>query len=273
MNRFSTSLFAMLFFVLFFPEFGHSNDRRFGYTYETSVLPIGVREIELWNTDRRGRSYYYRRLDQRIEYEFGVSNNLMSAFYFNSTSRAKDSNEDALGGSKSTSYSVSISSEWKYKLLDRVADPFGFALYGEGTLGTDTYELEGKFIFDKQFQHVLAAMDIVAEYESSTDIVNGTEIVSEEFKVKGGFGTAYIFINGFGAGIEVRNENIFVFGSLNHSAVFAGTTISYAGNEMWATLSFLPQVYSLKGGTTGSKNLNLDEFEKIQTRLLVSFHL
>jgi hypothetical protein len=267
------SLPAILLLLNFlFPNSVLANERKFGYTYETSVLPVGAKEIEIWNTDRRGRDYFYNRLDQRIEYEFGVATNLMSAFYLNYTARAKDDNENAAGGKKSTSLAISISSEWKYKILDRIADPFGFAAYVEGTLGTDKYELEGKLIFDKQIQHILFALDVTGELESSSDIVNGNEIISKEIKIKSDFGTAYIFPNGFGTGIEVRNETIFVNESVQHSALFGGATLSYSTEAWWATLSFLPQITSFKGESSGNQ-LNLNEFEKFQTRLLLSFHI
>ncbi|MDP1675985.1 MAG: hypothetical protein Q8L88_03895 [Bacteroidota bacterium] len=255
------------------PIFSNANERRFGYTYETSVLPYGAKEIEIWNTDRRGRGYFYHRLDQRVEYEFGVGSNLMSAFYLNYTSRAKDDNGNAAGGNKSTSYVASISSEWKYKILDRVADPLGFAGYVEGTLGTDKYEIEGKLIFDKQIKNILIAFDIVGELESETDVVNGNEIVSQEVKLKSDLGAAYIFTNGLGTGIEIRNENIFINGSVNHSSLFGGLTFSYSTEAWWAALSFLPQITSFKGGSTSGKELDLNEFEKFQTRLLLSFHI
>lgn len=254
------------------PDISLSNERRFGYTYESSVLPPGAREIELWSTDRRGREYFYHRLDQRIEFEFGVSNDLMSAFYLNTTTRTRDSNSELSGGGKSSSIAVSISNEWKVKLMDRVADPLGFSLYGELTLGTDKVELETKLIADKQVQHYLFAGDITAEYELSSDIINGTELVSKEVKIKPGIGVAYIAESGFGAGVEVRNENIFISGEMKHSSLFAGPTVSYASEAIWFTLTFMPQVHSFKGGTTLSKNLDLDEFEKIQTRLLLAFH-
>lgn len=262
----------VLFLVSVIPGTSFSNERRFGYTYESSVLPPGARELELWTTDRRGREYFYHRLDQRIEFEFGVTENLMSAFYLNTTTRSRDSNSELPGGNKSSSIAVSISNEWKYKLMDRVADPFGFSLYGEATVGTDKTELEAKLIFDKQMRQFLFAADITGEYESSSDIVGGSEIVSTEVKLKPGAAFAYIADNGFGAGLEIRNENIFISGDLKHSSMFAGPTISYSSEQMWFTLTFMPQIHSFAGGTTVSKNLDLDEFEKIQTRLLLAFH-
>jgi hypothetical protein len=265
--------FIILLTLFLIPETSSANERRFGYTTESSVLPVGAREIELWHTDRRGRGYFYQRIDQRVEYEFGVTDHLMSALYLNVTARSRDNNGDVPGGSKSSSTSFSISNEWKLKLTDRVADPFGTALYGELTIGTDKEELEAKFILDKQFRRVLFAADLVAEYESTTDVVNGAAEAEEEFKVKTGAGAAYLFDGGFGAGVEVRLDNIFLNGELEHSSIFAGPVLSYSTEEYWATLTFLPQVRSFKGGTTSGGTLDLGEFEQFQTRLLFSFHL
>ncbi len=267
------SFYSLLIICSFFlsTQVTIANERRFGYTYESSVLPAGVREIELWNTDRRGRGYYYHRLDQKIEFEIGVTDNLMSAFYLNTTSRTKDDNEDGIGGMKTSSIEVSISNEWKYKFMDRTADVFGCALYGEFTLATDMYGIETKLILDKQFQHFLLAANISGEYESSVDIVNGMESIEKEVSIEPGIAAAYTAENGFGAGLEIRNNSIFISGSLKHSALFAGPTVSYASGTVWFTLSFLPQLHSFTGGTTASKDLDLGEFEKFQTRLLLSF--
>lgn len=260
-------------FIVIVPEVADANERKFSYTYETSVLPQGAREIELWNTDRRGRSYFYRRLDQRVEYEFGVSNNLMSAFYLNYSWRVKDSNEDAAGGTKSASYSVSISNEWKYKLMDRVADPFGFALYGEGTVGPDKTELEAKLLFDKQLSNILIAFNIVAEQEWGYDVKNGDTEIEDEFITEFDLGVSYSLTENFSIGIEARQHSVSLNGTLTHSAFFAGPVVAVSNEYFWATLTVQPQITSFKGATTQNNQLNLDEYEKFQTRLLFSFHL
>ncbi|NUN70984.1 MAG: hypothetical protein HUU02_14885 [Bacteroidetes bacterium] len=267
------TVIALIVILLSIPSPVAANERRFGYTTESSVLPPGAREIELWHTDRRGRGYFYRRIDQRVEYEFGVTNGLMSALYVNITARSRDNNGDTPGGGTSHSTAISISNEWKLKLQDRVADPLGVALYGEVTVGTDKEELEGKLIIDKQFNNVLFAADLVGEYESSSAAENGAIVTDAEVKIKTGFGITYLFSGGFGAGVEVRNDNISVDGSLKHSSLFAGPVISYSTEEYWMTLTFLPQVKSFHGGTTSGGTLDLGEFEKYQTRLLFSFHL
>jgi hypothetical protein len=42
-----------------------ASERHFTYTYESSVLRPGAREIEPWNTFRLGKSDFYSRLDRR----------------------------------------------------------------------------------------------------------------------------------------------------------------------------------------------------------------
>ncbi len=250
-----------------------SNERRFTYVYETSVLPPGAREIEIWNTDRRGRSYFYRRLDQRIEYEFGVTNNVMSAFILNYTSKAYDSNGGAHNGTKTSSYSMSISNEWKYKLFDRVADPIGLGLYVEGTIAPDEAEIEGKILLDKEIGHFLFATNLVGEQEWENDVDNGKTMTESEFKTEINLGIAYFLSHNFSLGVEAVQQNVAVGGVIEHSSFFAGPVISYSSQTWWVTLTSLPQIKSFKGGTTLNKQLDLDEFEKIQTRLLFSFQL
>ena len=108
------------------------------------------------------RPYYFRRLDQRIELEFGVADRLMTAFYLNYEWKAGDANGAEPGGGLVTEQGASISNEWKYKIADRVADPLGVALYGEFTLGLHERELEFKVILDKQLGRFLLAGNLVA---------------------------------------------------------------------------------------------------------------
>jgi len=248
-----------------------ANERKFAYTYETSVLPIGAREIELWNTFRNNRGYFYRRIDQRIEYEFGVSNNLMSALYLNYSWLLQDANGRAPGGSAVASSSLSISSEWKYKILDRVADPVGLGLYGEATLGLDEFEFEAKLLVDKQIGNWLLAFNAVAENEWESELEAGETQTSSALAAELDLGIAYALHPQWSLGLEVRNHNEIVKGECTHSALFAGPVISYSADSWWATLTVLPQITSFKGATNG--NLVLVGHERLEARLLFSFHL
>lgn len=248
-----------------------ANDRKFTYVYETSVLPVGAREIEIWNTFRTNRGYFYRALDQRIEFELGVGNNLMSALYLNASSVLANSNGSGGGGPSTSSSSVSISNEWKYKMFDRVADPIGVGLYGEATLGLDQIGFEGKLLLDKQIGKWLIAFNAVAENEWKSELLLGETRTSSELTAEINLGIAYAPHPQWSIGLEARNHNIIAEGEWEHSALFAGPVVSYSSDSWWATLTVLPQVTSFKGATSG--NLVLNDHEKLEARFLLSFHL
>ena len=260
-------IIALLLFISVTVTLSKANERRFSYTYESGVLPFGAKEFEIWNTYRTGRDAFYRRLDQRLEFEIGLGSNVQSSIYLNNTSKMGIGNL----GQKTSSYGVSISNEWKYKISDPVADPFCFALYGEWALGLDEFELEGKLIFDKKINNTLFAFNAVMEKEWETEIENGEEEIKAEQIYEFDFGCSYLATPNFSCGIELRNHNEIIESEWEHSVLFAGPVLSYATEEWWITLTVLPQLTALKGETSGK--LNLSEHEKIESRLLFSFHL
>src|SRR5258706_8918421 len=66
-------------------------DRNFTYTYQTSVLAKGHKEIEIWTTERGGRDLpFYSAIDNRMEFEVGLTNKLQSAFYLNFANETLD---------------------------------------------------------------------------------------------------------------------------------------------------------------------------------------
>ena len=267
----SRQVFFLLLVLVAAISHSPANERRFAYTYETSVLLPGNREIEVWNTFRTGKSYFFRRIDQRVEYEFGVSRDLMSAVYLNYSMKTQDSNGDAPGGNSTSSYELGFSNEWKYKLSDRVADPLGIGLYGEFTLIPGEFELEGKILFDKELKDFLFAFNGVVEHEWKSKLDNGASKTLKELKVEFDLGAAYFLSPQFCIGFEIRNHNEIVSGTWEHSALFAGPVLSYTTDKWWATATVLPQLTSFKGATDG--NLVLNEHERIETRLLFSFQL
>jgi hypothetical protein len=153
--------------VLAFTSSARATERHFAFTYETGVLAPGAAEIEPWTTFRVGREHYYSRIDNRLEFEFGLVKNLQTALYWNFervTADERDPETAALVRSSEFTL-ASISSEWKYKLTDPLADAVGSALYVEASYGPDEAELEGKLLFDKSFGAWLVALNLVAEQE------------------------------------------------------------------------------------------------------------
>lgn len=242
-----------------------ANERHFTFTYESAVLPKGGREIELWMTPRIGREEFYSRFDLRGEFEVGLTHRLQTAFYLNGRSISK---ETATGDKQTEFEFTGVSSEWKYKLFDPVADVLGLALYGEITGSTDELELEGKFIADKRIGDVLFAANLVVENEWEFGPV-GPE---RELVIEGVVGLSYFFTPTFSAGLELRNHNLFFEDDRwKHSALFLGPVFSYAETGWWVALTVLPQLPALKGSTPSDGRI-LDEHEKVNLRLLFGIH-
>lgn len=105
-----------------------ADERHFTFTYESAVLPRSENEIELWITPRAGKRDYFLGFDYRLEFEHGIADRLVTALYFNFS-------HQTAGAAHDTSTNWSFSNEWKYKVLDPVADPVGLALYARSPVG------------------------------------------------------------------------------------------------------------------------------------------
>jgi hypothetical protein len=246
-----------------------AQDRLFTYTYQSTVLNKGQKELEVWNTFRTGKDNYFARLDHRTEYEVGLGKNLQTAFYFNLTTKS------ATVGNVPTSHietenKISFSNEWKLKLLDPVADPLGLALYGEYSIGSNEYELEGKLILDKRINNFTFALNAVYELELEPELENNETEWEKENKADLLAGLAYSFNPNFAITLETAWKNVLEKNELEHSALFGGVGFSYIIDKFWVNFTVLPQIKSFKGATPNS-NLNLNEFEKVQFRMIFSY--
>ncbi|MFM2290767.1 MAG: hypothetical protein RIS29_580 [Bacteroidota bacterium] len=250
----------------------YAQDRLFTYTYQSNVLNKGQREIEVWNTFRTGKQNYFARLDNRTEFEIGLGKNLQTAFYLNLSTKT---NAVDLAGSKifQTENEISFSNEWKYKLMDPVANPIGLALYGEYGIGVNEYELEGKVIVDKKIGNFTVAANAIYEMELEPEYSNNElELEAEEHKADLNISAAYALSPKFNLTIESAYRNVIAKGKLEHSALYAGAGLSYSSDKFLLNFTVMPQISSFKGENTGAK-LNLNEFEKVQCRLLFSYAL
>lgn len=246
----------------------NAQDRLFTYTYQSTVLGKGQKELEVWNTLRTGRDDFYARLDNRTEFEVGLGNRLQTAFYLNLTSKTKTVIEDS-SKNLETENEISFSNEWKYKILDPVADPIGLAVYAEVGIGSNEFEIEGKLILDKKIKNFTIAGNGVYELEMAPGFEDNEMDWEEEHKAEAYLGLAYSFSPKFSLTMENAYRNVIVDGELEHSAIYSGLGMSYATNNFWVNFTALPQIVGLKGNGDNSRNLN--EYEKVQFRLLFSY--
>ena len=239
-----------------------ASERRFTYTYESGVLRPGAREFEPWVTFRHGKNAFFSRLDTRLEIELGLSDRLQTALYLNMNSELKSSFDGRVGSSELKG----VSSEWKFKVADPVADPMGFALYGEVSAGPSELELEGKLILDKRHGRFLTALNLSLEQEWKFEEPE----TERELKLEIDAGGCWLLSSRFAAGLELRAHTVIPSGGEStRSALFLGPTVSYAHDQWWVAISALPQVKALAG--SGPDRLELVEHEKVEARLLFGF--
>lgn len=255
-----------------------AQDRQFVRNYQSSVLPKGAMDLEIWSTFRTGREYFYQRLQNRMEFEIGLTDKLQTAFYVNSSHKAFAAHLDTLGGIADTSVSgvfkeseFSVSSEWKWKILDPSASFMGLALYGELTLATGEIEIENKIIIDKKTDKNIFALNLSNEYEIEYEVEKG----EVEKKWEDGFAVTLAYMNlfkpRFGLGLEMVNHNEIVEEGWEHSALFAGPTLFHSGEKYFIILNILPQLTNLHKTDDAPNNLVLNEHEKLDIRVLFGF--
>jgi hypothetical protein len=160
-----------------------------------------------------------------------------------------------------------VSSEWKLKLSDPVADAVGLALYGELLGSTDQAEAEAKLIIDKQVGDLLLAGNLVLANEWEME----QEETETEQEIELDLAATYFLRPGLSAGLELRNHNEVIEGEWENSALFLGPVMAYATDSWWAAITILPQLPALKNEGEGARDLV--DHEKLEARILFSFHL
>lgn len=247
-----------------------ATDRRFAFSYESGVLAPGEVEFEPWTTVRAGRQHHYVAFDQRLEFELGLVPNLQTALYWNFGATSESVLDEATGNRTRTSSTrfQSLSSEWKYKLSDALADPLGFALYFEGSYGPDEAELEGKLILDKQVRNFLFAANLVGEQE--WEFEEG-ETESEQ-KVSLTLGAGAFVTPSLVVGLEAFSRTTLLEGGeVESSTIHAGPSLAYAADRYWLVLGAAAQVFAPKAASGDA--LDLDHGEHVWARALLGFHL
>ncbi len=246
------------------PGSAEATQRHFSYTYESAVLTEGEREVEPWTTWRNGHAGFYSRFDHRLEFEAGLTDRLQTSIYLNLISLT----EDTGAGRRTAVQFDGVSSEWKYKLSDPVADAFGSALYLEGRGAAAEAELEARLILDKRVGKLAAAFNLMGAHEwawtAPGQVEGGTELEAD-------LGIGYFLLPELSVGLEARSHNQVAEAGWESSVLFAGPSLGYAGKNWWVSLSVMPQLAAFRGATAG--RLNLSDHEKLETRFLLGVEL
>ena len=243
-----------------------AEERKFGYVYETELLPEDTWEQELSTTLQHGKDDGdYARWDFRPEIEYGISESLQTALYLNFTSERFEGVSGEEDGSETDFKGVS--SEWVYQLVNPITNAVGLALYAEYTTDGVDQEFEPKILLSKDLENWSFAFNAIYEMEREKEGGETEEEGTLEFTA----GVARRIANGWTAGLETRQKSAYPGGyDLNgqeYQAWSVGPVVHYAGPKFWSTLTVLPQVWGNGDGSSGGRQLVHEE--KIEVRLLV----
>lgn len=236
----------------------HANERRFTYTYDTAVLPQGIREVEVWTTLRPTEGAL--RIDNRVEIEVPITNRLLTALYLNGSS--------SLGG-----FEGGVSNEWKLQVVNAALHPVGLALYGEVGLSPAETELEAKVLVDHRTDAWILAYNLVGEHEWERELTDdGTIETGRDLKFENDLGIAFRATPTISLGVEARNHNIFSADTgFEHATFFAGPTIGFTSPDFWVAATAFPQLGAFikqdDGATTWGRESH--DHEAFNARVLV----
>lgn len=258
--------FGMLALLCALPTVVMAGERKFGYVYDTEVLPEGAVELEQSITNQNGqKDGDYSRWDIRPEFEYGISESLQTALYLNLVSERFEGVSGEEDGSDTDFKGVS--SEWIYQLVNPITNPVGVALYAEYTTDGIDQELESKLLFSKDIGNWSFAFNTIYELESEKEGDEREKEGTLEFTA----GVARKIANGWTAGIEARQKSAYPGGydldGQEFQAVSVGPVAHYAGPKFWTTLTVLPQVWGNGEGAQGGRQLVHEE--KMEVRFLI----
>lgn len=256
-------IFLMLLAVLLTFQFSKADRRPFARSYTSYTLPAKALELELWNTGKFEKdSGYFYRWQPRIEFEYGVTDKLTAAIYFNFDETRTLNNSYR---SKSFSFS-SFSIDFRYRLFDigeYFVDP---AVYGEIYFGGDKVKYEPKVFLTKRVNDFIGVVNLVSEIERSIP----TSTTESKFEVTGG--VAYEMNSNYAFGFEFRLHQNYskIYDTKKNQAFFVGPTISLQTERFYLTANFLTQV---SGTPNRSSNLDLIGHEKYEFRTILGIYL
>jgi hypothetical protein len=231
----------------------------FAFIYTLDLQPKGTYQFEQWEYLQFGQSQGdYLFLTNRSEFEYGFKPWYQIGLYINSEyTHAFQNGVDGTTGGPGTNidpnsdpfapYSSfrfkSISFENIIRLTNPYTDGFGFGLYFEPAIGPYGYELEWKFLFQKDLldDRLVLAANVILSTEQQWQ--SGQTNYDSELQII--LGASYRFADNWYLGVEGRNHQEYsgqAFNVPEYSAWFVGPTIHYSSEKWWVTLGWLHQL-------------------------------
>lgn len=256
-----------------------AQDRVFAVNYQSNVLNKGDFDLEYQNKiafGKKGKFSPYlfgKHLDQRLEFEIGLGKNIQTAFYFN---HELFSFVDTTSSVLQQEIKPSLSTEWKWKISDPVANGIGMALYEEVEVGGNNLESETKLIFDKRWLNDLLVLNLtgVYEIEKEVEVKNNNTVIEDEVEMPFDVDLSYLHFmsSGFGVGFESGSRNnINKEDGWMNSLLFIGPAIHVASQNFFLNLCVQKQLTNLHKTVFALGSLDLNSNENVEVRLVTGF--
>jgi len=239
------------------PGVARADRRYFVETYTPYIAPAGELELEIWSTSLRGQGdSTATSWENRAEFEYAIADRLTGAFYLNYV-------QDPGGALRFDGPSV----ELIYTLAERGKLPLDPALYLEVRENGDEVELEPKLLLGLRHGPVVAAANLVGEFES---IRAGDEKGETEKALRANLGVSREFGAKLAVGLEASYRHGFEEAAGNPSALFLGPTINLQADQLQLALGWHPQVW---GDPSTAANLNLGDYSRSEFRIILGVDL
>ena len=209
--------------------------RHFTFIYEAPTSAPGSIEMENWFTWRRTSDP--ARVDQvdfRHEFEFGVTDKFQASVYVADWNYASDRENSGFAYSDSAV-------ELIYNFTNPVVDPIGLSAYEEIRIGDRIFELESKFIAQKNFGPLILAYNATLEA-----VWQGHGLEDRVGELQQALGASYEISPRLSAGLELLHEIVFPdWRDEEHIRnFFVGPNVSYRHGNWFVTTTILAQATS-----------------------------
>jgi hypothetical protein len=221
----------------------HAGERRFTYVYEATTAPKNEVEVENWVTwetqkeeGQRGNTFAFRH-----ELEYGVTDRFQLAIY-----AADWKVVDNIAGGEKGAQAIyeDTAIEAVYNLTNPVTDWVGSAVYGEIKLGDQKFELESKFILQKNFGPLVLAYNASLEAEWEGERFGNFEERTGAFEQT--LGASFQLSPNFLVGGEFLHEIEFSeWQSPGEQIVYVGPNASFRYDRFYVTATAMIQATAL----------------------------
>ena len=249
---------AALLLVCLFPLTARADRRYFVQSYTPYLAPAGNLELEATTNaasgagDSLGTSW-----EDRIEFEYGITDHLTAAAYLNFVQPAGLDVPLSFDGP---------SIELIYQLAPPGRLPIDPAAYLEVRANGNELELEPKLLLARRIYRLVGVVNVIGEFErvhegGVTETENALTVTS---------GLSREIGNAFAFGIEAKYERVFADEGPDPWSVLLGPTINLQSPKIQLALGWHPQI---AGHPSTSSGLNLADFPRSEVRLIIGVAL